>query len=60
MASIADGDISKNEEHHWQTDVFNNMEIDEVHREKKIMCPAILVYSEINNDLNYKMSLLRN
>ena len=53
MASIPGDDISKNEHHHWQTDVFNNMEIDEVHR-KKIMWPAISVYSEINNYLYYK------
>ena len=53
MASIADDDIFENEHHHWQTDVFNNMKIDEVHR-KKIMWPAISVYSEINNYLYYK------
>jgi len=34
MANIVDDDISENEHHHWQTDVFNNMEIDEVHRNK--------------------------
>jgi len=53
MASIADDDIFENEHHHWQTDVFNNMKIDKVHR-KKIMWPAISVYSEINNYLYYK------
>ena len=34
MANIVDDDISENEHHHWQTDVFNNIEIDDVHRKK--------------------------
>jgi len=31
MASLADDDISEIEQYHWQTDVFNNTNIDEVH-----------------------------
>ena len=30
--SIADDDRSKIQQYHWQTDVFNNMDIDEVHK----------------------------
>ncbi|XP_021320170.1 uncharacterized protein LOC110436861 isoform X2 [Sorghum bicolor] len=33
MASMADEDRSENGQYHWQTDVFNNMEIDEVQHE---------------------------
>ena len=32
MTSIADDDRSKIQQYHWQTDVFNNMNIDEVHK----------------------------
>jgi len=32
MASMADDDRSEIEQYHWQTDVFNNMDIDEVHK----------------------------
>ena len=32
MASMDDDDRSKIEQYHWQTDVFNNMDIDEVHK----------------------------
>ena len=32
MASMDDDDRSKIEQYHWQTDVFNNIEIDEVHK----------------------------
>ena len=32
MASMADEDRCENGQYHWQTDVFNNMEIDEVHK----------------------------
>jgi hypothetical protein len=32
MASMADDDRSENGQYHWQTDVFNNMEIDEVRK----------------------------
>ena len=30
--SIADDDRSEIQQYHWQTDVFNNMEIVEVHK----------------------------
>jgi hypothetical protein len=32
IPSIPDDDISENEYFHWQTDVFNNMDIDEVNK----------------------------
>ena len=32
MASMADDDRSEIEQYHWQTNVFNNIEIDEVHK----------------------------
>ena len=32
MTSIANDDRSKIQQYHWQTDVFNNMDIDEVHK----------------------------
>ena len=30
--SIANDDRSKIQQYHWQTNVFNNMDIDEVHK----------------------------
>ena len=58
--SIADDDRSKIQQYHWQTDVFNNMDIDEVHKNdlfnnfsphwKKIIC--------IINDITQKLRLL--
>ena len=46
--SIANDDRSKIQQYHWQTDVFNNIDIDEVHKKwslqlfqstlKKIIC----------------------
>ena len=42
--SIADDDRSKIQQYHWQTDVFNNMDIDEVH--KKIISSTISVHTE--------------
>ena len=30
--SIADDDRSEIQQYYWQTDVFNNMDIDEVHK----------------------------
>ena len=30
--SIADDDRSEIQQYHWQTDIFNNMDIDEVHK----------------------------
>ena len=35
--SIADDDRSEIQQYHWQIDVFNNMDIDEVH--KKLSLP---------------------
>ena len=32
MTSIADDDRSKIQQYHWQTDVFNNMDNDKVHK----------------------------
>jgi len=32
MTSIANDDRSKIQQYNWQTDVFNNMDIDEVHK----------------------------
>ena len=32
MTSIANDDRSKIQQYHWQTNVFNNMDIDEVHK----------------------------
>ena len=32
MASMAADARSEIEQYHWQTDVFNNMEIEEVHK----------------------------
>ena len=32
IASVAVADRSKIEQYHWQTDVLNNMKIDEVHK----------------------------
>ena len=31
--SIADDDRSEIQQYHWQIDVFNNMDIDEVHKQ---------------------------
>ena len=42
--SIADDDRSEIQQYHWQTDVFNNMDIDEVH--KKIISSTISVHTE--------------
>jgi hypothetical protein len=60
MASLADDDISEIEQYHWQTDVFNNMKIVEVH--KKMISSTILVYSEkiicIINAITQKLRLL--
>ena len=30
--SIANDDRSEIQQYHWQTDIFNNMDIDEVHK----------------------------
>ena len=51
MTSIANDDRSEIQQYHWQTDVFNNMDIDEV---KKMISSTTSVHTKKNICIAYK------